>query len=172
MSAVRKKKDRFDAIKSSINSGLHYGNVRIIPKRKGELFRRIKTKEMITLLQLYIDESKQENETISNLINVSNDDDGKEENINPVFVCYDGDDDGNNYNFNHNSSSFLLLDIRDEEEYNKYHIKSSKNYDTTLLRRDKLGNEIYAFKNKSDKIIIICCNNPNDGITFSNELCN
>eukprot|EP00483_Globobulimina_turgida_P008721 UN08739 len=88
MSTFVKKKNKFDGIKSSINSGLHYGNVRIIPKRKGELFRRLKTKEMVTLLQLYVDETT-ESESISNLINncnTYNDDYGKEENSNPIFT--------------------------------------------------------------------------------------
>ena len=115
---------------------------------------------MVTLLQLHLVETDQEEESISNLIINNNENDYKNDNNQNVIQ----------QNQDESSSPFLLLDIRNEEEFNKYHIKSAKQYDMLSLRRDKLGNDIYYFKNKSDKIIIICCNDENVGIKFSNEL--
>jgi len=176
-----KQKEKFTDIKSSIDTGLHVGNVKIIPKRRGELFRRLKTKEMMTLLQLYIIETDQEEESISNLIG----DDDNEENEHKYQNQNDPHHMSQSLNISNISddypplcskqpenisSPFLLLDIRDKQEFDKYHIKTAKQYDMSLLRKDKLGNDIYYFKNKSDKIIIICGNEENVAIKFANEL--
>eukprot|EP01083_Nonionella_stella_P241250 842572_1 len=88
MSTFMQTKKKFDSIKSSINTGLHYGNIKIIPKRKGELFRRLKTREMVTLLQLYIDETSNQNENIANLIN-----NAEEQKEKSVVVCYNDEND-------------------------------------------------------------------------------
>eukprot|EP00484_Ammonia_sp_Unknown_P011120 CAMPEP_0197072072 /NCGR_PEP_ID=MMETSP1384-20130603/209911_1 /TAXON_ID=29189 /ORGANISM="Ammonia sp." /LENGTH=331 /DNA_ID=CAMNT_0042510885 /DNA_START=92 /DNA_END=1087 /DNA_ORIENTATION=- len=181
MAATLKKKSKFNSIETTLDTGLHYGNIQIIPKRRGELFRRLKTTEMVTLLQLYLNEISKDAESIANLLQDTNDDedeDHKEKSIaNNIFHHYEyPEKDEENFKQAANAASaissvFLLLDIRDEAEFEKYHIKSARYYDTTTLRRDKLGNEIYAFKNKPGKIIIICCEEENVGIRFANDLC-
>lgn len=181
MAATLKKKSKFNSIETTLDTGLHYGNIQIIPKRRGELFRRLKTTEMVTLLQLYLNEISKDTESIANLLQDTNDDedeDHEEKSIaNNIFHHYEyPEKDEENFKQAANAASaissvFLLLDIRDEAEFEKYHIKSARYYDTTTLRRDKLGNEIYAFKNKPGKIIIICCEEENVGIRFANDLC-
>lgn len=175
MAALSKKKNKnkFDEVRSSINTGLHVGNVKIIPKRSGELFRRLKTKEFVTLLQLHQAETHHGAESISNLIADS------EHKGQSVIISHDALKE-NDHDENHpdyippfvgdNESSFLLLDIREEAEFDKYHIKGAKYYDTAQLRRDRMGKDIYAYKNKENKIIIVCCNEQKDGVTFANEL--
>lgn len=136
---------------------------------------------MMTLLQLHIVKNDKDEESISNLI-------GNDENQEN-----DNKHQNQTNSFHHNSSlnisnieddypllypskpenlssPFLLLDIRDKQQFDKYHIKTAKQYDMSLLRKDKLGNDIYYFKNKSDKIIIICGNEENVAIKFANEL--
>jgi len=172
------KKTNFDDIKSSINTGLHMGNVKIIPKRRGELFRRLKTTEMVTLLQLYsTHHDEDDQESITNLIGHDHDEKSaqQEESKPYVFICHDAEEDVGQSPVHapvaDYTAPFLLLDIRGEEEYSKYHIKSASLYDAAQLRRDRLGAAVYAFKNKEDKIIVICSDNPNDGIKFANDLC-
>ena len=198
MSSVLANKKSFGDVKSSINTGLHMGNVRVIrvflllhiyvcvsidsircsAKRRGELFRRLKTTEMVTLLQLYSVRDDDEEESIANLI--GNDSDEKcaqselaEESKPYVFICHDAEHDPPpipvataDY-----VAPFLLLDIRGDGPFAKYHVKGATRYDTAQLRRDRLGAEVYAFKNKADKIIVVCSDNPNEGIKFANDLC-
>lgn len=157
------------------------GNVKIIAKRRGELFRRLKTTEMVTLLQLYSND-QDEQESIANLIGDDNDEKNGQNLQNKasnsqskayVFISHDEEDDPSSpikapsdY-----TTPYLLLDIRGEDEFNKYHIRGSTPYDPALLRRDRLGADVYAYKNKADKIIIICSDNPNEAIKFANALC-
>ena len=53
------------------------------------------------------------------------------------------------------NTSFLLLDLRDPEEYNLWRIKESINYPAPNIGRDKVIPELYRFKNQLDKLIIV-----------------
>ena len=53
------------------------------------------------------------------------------------------------------STSFLLLDLRDPEEYDFWRIKEAINYPAANIGRDKIIPELYRFKNKANKLIII-----------------
>ena len=52
-------------------------------------------------------------------------------------------------------TSFLLLDLRDPEEYDFWRIKEAINYPAANIGRDKIIPELYRFKNKANKLIII-----------------
>ena len=45
------------------------------------------------------------------------------------------------------NTSFLLLDLRDPEDYNLWRIKESLNFPTPNIGRDKVIPELYRFKN-------------------------
>lgn len=53
------------------------------------------------------------------------------------------------------NTSFLLLDLRDPEEYNLWRIKESINYPAPNIGRDKVIPELYRFKNQPEKLIIV-----------------
>lgn len=53
------------------------------------------------------------------------------------------------------NTSFLLLDLRDPEEYNLWRIKESINYPAPNIGRDRVIPELYRFKNQPDKLIIV-----------------
>ena len=53
------------------------------------------------------------------------------------------------------STSFLLLDLRDPDEYDFWRIKEALNYPAPNIGRDKIIPELYRFKNKANKLIII-----------------
>lgn len=54
-----------------------------------------------------------------------------------------------------NDTKFLLLDLRDPEEYTLYRLKEALNYPAPNILRDKTIPELFRFKNKSDKLIIV-----------------
>lgn len=53
------------------------------------------------------------------------------------------------------TSAMLLLDLRDTEDYKLSHIKGAINFPSPNIARDKFIKQIWHFKNKEDKIIII-----------------
>lgn len=65
-------------------------------------------------------------------------------------------------------TSFLLLDLRDPEEYDFYRIKESINYPAANIGRDKIIPELYRFKNKADKLIILYMGDERKGCAAAN----
>lgn len=53
------------------------------------------------------------------------------------------------------TSSMLLLDLRDVEDYRMAHIKGSISFPSPNIARDKFTKNMWMYKNKDDKIIII-----------------
>lgn len=53
------------------------------------------------------------------------------------------------------STKFLLLDLRDPEEYSLYRIKEALNYPAPNIARDKIIPEMFRFKNQPNKLIIV-----------------
>jgi centrosomal protein CEP41 len=53
------------------------------------------------------------------------------------------------------NTSFLLLDLRDPDDYNLWRIKEAINYPAPNIGRDKIIPEIYRFKNQPEKLIIV-----------------
>jgi rhodanese-related sulfurtransferase len=54
-----------------------------------------------------------------------------------------------------NTSAMLLLDLRDLEDYRMAHIKGAISFPSPNIARDKFIKQIWQYKNKEDKIIII-----------------
>ncbi|ETO27863.1 hypothetical protein RFI_09270 [Reticulomyxa filosa] len=166
------------------------------PTKKDEVFKRLKVSELLTLLQseqtnIYNkcngennEKSRRKNEsttpeniyaaestkalTINECLTFSEPATSSREhnvyqkgNQETPYLLLKGDTDG---------PSFLLLDIRSEADFNKYHIKSARQYDTALVRKDKLGHEIYRYKNKKEKLIIICGDKEADCNEFGTSL--
>ena len=53
------------------------------------------------------------------------------------------------------NTSFLLLDMRDPEDYNLWRIKESINFPAPNISRYKMIPELYRFKNQPEKLIIV-----------------
>jgi len=60
-------------------------------------------------------------------------------------------------------TSFLLLDLRDPEDYDYWRIKESLNFPVAKIAQDKMIPELFRFKNKSDKLIIVYMNDERKG---------
>ena len=61
------------------------------------------------------------------------------------------------------NTKFLLLDMRDPEEYQLFHIKEAINYPAPNIGRDKMIPELFRFKNQPDKLIIIYLSDERKG---------
>jgi centrosomal protein CEP41 len=60
-------------------------------------------------------------------------------------------------------TTFLLLDLREPEEYGLWRIKEAINYPAPNIGRDKMIPEIFHFKNKPEKLIILYMNDERAG---------
>jgi centrosomal protein CEP41 len=62
------------------------------------------------------------------------------------------------------STKFLLLDLRDPEDYSLFRIKESLNFPAPNIARDKTIPELFRFKNMPDKLIIVYMNDERKGV--------
>ena len=60
-------------------------------------------------------------------------------------------------------TSYLLLDLRDPEEYDFWRIKEAINYPAANIGRDKIIPEMFRFKNQANKLIIVYMNDERKG---------
>ena len=60
-------------------------------------------------------------------------------------------------------TTFLLLDLREKEDYELWRIKEAINYPAPNIGRDKMIPEIFHFKNKPEKLIILYMNDERAG---------
>ena len=67
-------------------------------------------------------------------------------------------------------TSFLLLDLRDPDDYDFWRIKESINFPAAKIAQDKMIPELYRFKNKANKLIIVYMNDERKGCQAANLL--
>ena len=65
-------------------------------------------------------------------------------------------------------TSFLLLDLRDPDEYDNWRIKEALLYPAVKIAQDKMTPELYRFKNKENKLIIIYMGDERKGCQAAN----
>ena len=61
------------------------------------------------------------------------------------------------------NTTFLLLDLREPEEYANWHIKEAINFPAANIARDRTIPELYRFKNAPDKLIVCYMNDERQG---------
>ncbi|CDW84457.1 centrosomal protein of 41 kda [Stylonychia lemnae] len=67
-------------------------------------------------------------------------------------------------------TQFLLLDMREPEQYRKWHIRDSINYYHILLNQDKTIPELYRFRNQPNKMIIIYLEDERIGTEIATKM--
>lgn len=67
-------------------------------------------------------------------------------------------------------TKFILLDLRSEEEHEDYHIKESISFPEPNISRDKIIPELFRFRNKEDKLIIVYMNDERSGSSAAKKL--
>ena len=65
------------------------------------------------------------------------------------------------------NTSFLLLDLRDADDYNLWRIKESINFPAPNIARDKMIPELFRFKNQPDKLIIVYMLDERQGTQYA-----
>jgi len=65
-------------------------------------------------------------------------------------------------------TSFLLLDLREADEYEFWRIKESLCYPAANIARDKMIPELFRFKNKANKLIIVYMSDERKGCAAAN----
>ena len=68
------------------------------------------------------------------------------------------------------NTKFILLDLRDPEEYTLCRIKEAINYPAPNISRDKMTPELFRFKNSPDKLIVIYMNDERKGTSSASLL--
>jgi len=67
-------------------------------------------------------------------------------------------------------TKFILLDLRDEDDYKKYHIKEAISFPAPNISRDKIFSQLLRFKNHPDKIIAVYMDDERSGTHYAKLL--
>lgn len=62
------------------------------------------------------------------------------------------------------------MDLREPEEYEQYHIREALNFPGTRIKTDKFIPQLYAYKNKENKIIVVYHFDEKRGIDYITQL--
>jgi centrosomal protein CEP41 len=65
---------------------------------------------------------------------------------------------------------FIIVDLREEKEYHKCHIKNAISYPSSLISQDHFLKEMYTIKNKPNSIIIVYHKDDKTGSSVSDLL--
>ena len=167
-----KSNSKYDHVKSTLKSGKTVKDVEVISdklvvKRKFENFKRIKSSTMEKLLS---EQTAINTESIYDLANDENNEEVKNipetesvyslaTNISQVSaVTYNTEQLGIT-----SDTKFILLDLREEDEFEKYHIKEAISFPAPNISRDKVIPELYRFRNKEDKLIVVYMKDERSG---------
>lgn len=126
-------------------------------KRKKEIFKRINTRSLARWI-----ESAGPSESIYDLVDEVNDENCFQGNFKAPStggaMSMFGGDSSPSKNIIYDSqqeSKFLLLDLRSAEDYDQFHIKESMNFPARLINQDRFPSDLYKYKNKPNKWIVI-----------------
>jgi len=180
------KNPKYSHVTSNLNTGTHANHVEVISdqniaKRKGELFRRIKPATLAGLLK-----EEKNTESIYSLVDQSNpgesvsaygDLPSDNQSVYSAYTSKTGYTEASKMSsitsatqqlLLSDTSEFLLLDLREPEDFELFHIKEAISYPAPNLGRDKIIPELFKFKNKEGKLIIIYHNDERNGVSFGN----
>ena len=138
---------------------------KLVSKRISELFKRIKHSTLVKLLH----SSENEGENIYNLGNENNDNKSTKSNKSNL-TNYSELSNRTNMLGDLNEIDFIILDLREENDYNHVHIINALSYPGVLIPRDKFLPEMYSMKNKERKMIILYHFDERNGIPYANLL--
>ena len=152
----------------------------LISKRKSELFKRVKGSTIIKLMK-----AAKENQTES-IYNLGN----NEQNINNQNAEEQKDDNKSVVSNQTNKSNitnvtavtyatemlgnlseidFIILDLREECEYERVHVLEAISFPAVNISRDKFTQQLIMMKNKPGKMIIMYHTDERNGIPYANN---
>ena len=152
----------------------------LISKRKSELFKRVKGSTIIKLIK---SAKEKQTESIYNLgngdpnMNPQNTEEQKEDNksvasqqtnksniTNVTAVTYATEMLGNL-----SEIDYIILDLREECEYERVHLVESISFPAVNISRDKFTHQLIMMKNKPGKMIILYHTDERNGIPYANN---
>ena len=120
-------------------------------KRKNEVFRRINSRSLARWI-----ENLGHTESIYQLIDEVNDENINLKNFNNIpCITYIDKDNESIRTSNLDGHKFLLMDFRSEEEFKTFRIRGSMNFPSRFINQDRFPSEIYAYKNRPGKWIVV-----------------
>ena len=180
-----KENPKYKQISKVIDTGSTIKNTQfmsdqLISKRKSELFKRVKGSTIIKLIK-----SAKENQTES-IYNLGNGD----QNINNQNIEEQKDDNKSVISHQTNKSNmtnvtavtyatemlgnlseidFIILDLREESEYERVHVIEAVSFPAVNISRDKFTQQLIMMKNKPGKMIIMYHTDERNGIPYANN---
>ena len=176
-----KTNPKYAEVKSVVDHGKTMKDVQLlsdnlVAKRKGENFGRIKSTTLAKLLNEVSNE-----ESVFGLMKQAQEAEDKENNCDAQSTA------GSVVSMGAESvtsavtcttdmlgitaeTKFILLDLRDEDEYKQFHIKEAISFPAPNISRDKVFAQLLRFKNNSDKIIAVYMNDERNGTHYAKLL--
>ena len=164
-----KPNDRYKNIKNIVYTGPTVKNAlklssSMIYKQRSELFKRIKPSMMVKLIVASQNKSiKEVNE---------NEYDYEQKVKKPKEIDLDNILSNKIKSTSEELSeiNFIIVDLREEKEYHKCHIKNAISYPSSLISQDHFLKEMYTIKNKPNSIIIVYHKDDKTGSSVSDLL--
>ena len=164
-----KPNDRYKNIKNVVYTGQTMKNAlklssSMIYKQRSELFKRIKPSMMVKLIVASQNKSiKEVNE---------NEYDYEQKVKKPKEIDLDNILSNKIKSTSEELSeiNFIIVDLREEKEYHKCHIKNAISYPSSLISQDHFLKEMYTIKNKPNSIIIVYHKDDKTGSSVSDLL--
>jgi centrosomal protein CEP41 len=164
-----KPNDRYKNIKNVVYTGPTMKNAlklssSMIYKQRSELFKRIKPSMMVKLIVASQNKSiKEVNE---------NEYDYEQKVKKPKEIDLDNILSNKIKSTSEELSEidFIIVDLREEKEYHKCHIKNAISYPSSLISQDHFLKEMYTIKSKPNSIIIVYHKDDKTGASVSDLL--
>lgn len=162
---IPKRNPKYKKVKAVLagKTGLHIRNVKVqsIRKRPMESFRRLRGQELHELIEQSRMKPKE------NILNLTNRKASSDCSMSIPIASHDadpGESSLSEYDKNVLGREYLLLDIRDHEEFDDITITTAINFPIINARQDNFIKELYFFRGKSDKLIVVCASEKLEGI--------
>jgi centrosomal protein CEP41 len=137
------KSEKYSHVRGVLDTGLTVNKVKPVTarefaKRRDEIFFRV---SKVQIYELYSEYEADEYETIGDT-HMSGD----------VRVVTYSESDQPTYD-----KPYLILDVREIDQYNECHLLQARSLPYTMLRRDQYHPDIYRYRNRAESLIIVYC---------------
>jgi centrosomal protein CEP41 len=152
---------RYDDVKPVIDSGMTVPKLIAQLKNRmptGEIFRRIRPKKLVQLLNLHAYELEAKQRSTDPVPSVEQSP-ASCHHMHSSVVFYDGPRPSAPAPAEPVSCPFLLLDVRGEDDFSKCHIQNAQCYPKARLSRatGQFSQEILSFRGKPKSVIVVYC---------------